>query len=69
MSKQKKFADLNAADAAKKHSELAKELVKFRLSLDPSSITSAAGVASLLRDMKVLARKAAVGLKAAAATK
>jgi hypothetical protein len=58
MSKQKKYADLSAADAAKKHSELAKELVKFRLSLDPSVITSATGVASLQRDMKVLARLA-----------
>lgn len=69
MSKQKKFADLSAADAAKKHSELAKELAKFRLSLDPASITSAAGVAGLLRDMKVLARKVAVGSKAPTASK
>lgn len=62
MSKQKKFADLSAVDAAKKHAELAKELAKFRLSLDPSAITSSSGVAGLMRDMKVLARKAASAL-------
>lgn len=60
MSKQKKYAELAPVDAAKKHAELAKELVKFRLSLDPASITSTSGVASLMRDMKVLARKASL---------
>jgi hypothetical protein len=59
MSKQKKYADLSAVDAAKKRAELARELARFRLSLDPSAITSSSGVAGLMRDMKVLARKAA----------
>lgn len=64
MSKQKKFAEFGAAEAAKKHAELAKELATFRLSLDPASITSSTSVAGLQRDMKLLARKAATGAAA-----
>ncbi len=67
MSKQKKFAELSAADASKKHAELAKELVKFRLSLDSTALTSSTSVTGLMRDMKILARKAAVGSAGAGA--
>jgi|GEM_PF-646175 len=69
MSKQKKFAELSAADASKKHTELAKELVKFRLSLDPSAITSSNGLVGLRRDLKILARKAAIGQTSATEAK
>ena len=65
MSKQKKYAELSATDALKKHSELSKELAKFRLSLDPAVITSSNGLVGLRRDLKILARKAASGQTAA----
>jgi hypothetical protein len=62
MSKQKKFAELSVSDARKKHAELSKELVKFRMTLDPSSITSASSPTALQQDLKLLARKAAAAV-------
>ena len=59
MTKQKKFADLSQRDAAAKRNELIKELVKFRVSMDPSVIQTSSGVPGLLRDLKVLGRMSA----------
>lgn len=60
MTKQKKFDGLSGREAAAKHAELVKELVKFRVSMDPSVIQSSsnASVPALLRDIKALGRKA-----------
>lgn len=59
MTKQKKFADLSSRDAAAKKNELIKELVKFRVSMDPSVIQASTGVPGLLRDLRVLGRRTA----------
>lgn len=57
MKKQKKFSDLNAADARHKRDELLKELAAFRLSLDVSAVKTEGGVAGLRRDLKTISRK------------
>ena len=60
MTKQKKFDGVTGRDAAAKQSDLVRELVKFRVSMDPSVIKSSANasVPALLRDIKALGRKA-----------
>ncbi|BBH53901.1 MULTISPECIES: hypothetical protein [Fluviispira] len=63
MKKQKKFADLNSSDASTKHTELVKELVKFRVSMDPALISNAGGIAGLRRDLKIVSRKKAQSAK------
>jgi hypothetical protein len=40
-----------------------KELVKFRVSMDPAIITNGGGVAGLRRDLRVLSRKKALTTK------
>jgi ribosomal protein L29 len=60
MKKQKKFAELAGEQLVIKHLELVKELAKFRLTLDTSSIGTTGGLAVLRRDIKLLARKIAV---------
>ena len=47
---------LSAADAAARKKELATELVKFRVSLDPSVIQSGKGPVQLRRELRKLAR-------------
>ncbi|MGY3802452.1 hypothetical protein ACWNT8_00060 [Pigmentibacter ruber] len=59
MKKQKKFADLNSSDAAKKQDSLVKELVKFKVSMDPAVISNAGGIAGLRRDLRIVSRKKA----------
>lgn len=59
MKKQKKFADLNTIETNSKHAEFVKELVKFRVSMDPAHINNAGGIAGLRRDLKVISRKKA----------
>lgn len=63
MKKAKKFADLSLAEAVEKHSSLVKELVKFRISMDPASVQTEGGLQGLHRDLKVLGRKVAVSYK------
>ena len=57
MKKQKKFSELSSADANSKYDELVKELVKFRVSMDPSVVTTTGGFVALKRDLKVLSRQ------------
>lgn len=59
MKKQKKFADLSYSDAAKKQDSLVKELVKFKVSMDPAVISNAGGIAGLRRDLRIVSRKKA----------
>lgn len=59
MKKQKKFADLSSSDAASKQESLVKELVKFRVSMDPAVISNAGGIAGLRRDLRTVSRKKA----------
>ncbi|NBX15822.1 MAG: hypothetical protein EBR09_00500 [Proteobacteria bacterium] len=58
MSSKKAKDVLSAADAAARHKELAKDLVKFRVSLDPSTISSGKGPVQLRRELRALARTA-----------
>ncbi len=58
MTKKKKEV-VSSADAAAKKMELAKDLVKFRVSLDPSVIQSGQGPVQLRREMRALGRAAA----------
>lgn len=55
----KKKETVSAADAAARRKELAKDLVKFRVSLDPSVIQSGQGPVQLRREIRKLARVAA----------
>lgn len=57
MKKQKKFSDLNAKDAAEKETALVKELVKFKVSMDPALISNVGGIAGLKRDLRIVSRK------------
>ena len=59
MKKHKKFADLSSSDAAKKQDSLVKELVKFKVSMDPAVISNAGGIAGLRRDLRIVSRKKA----------
>lgn len=59
MKKQKKFADLNSSDTSAKQALLIKELVKFKVSMDPALISNAGGIAGLRRDLKVISRRKA----------
>lgn len=63
MKKQKKFSDLNSNDTSAKQAELIKELVKFRVSMDPALINNAGGIAGLRRDLKVVSRRKAQSAK------
>lgn len=58
--KKNKFAELTQKDASAKISELTKELVKFRVSLDASSLEPYGGVIGLRRDLRLLERKVAI---------
>lgn len=63
MKKQKKFSDLNSSDASAKQALLIKELVKFKVSMDPALITNAGGIAGLRRDLKIVSRRKAQSAK------
>lgn len=53
---EKKKPLLSPAEATKKRSELAKELAKFKLSLDPGSIQHQGGLTGLRRELRSLGR-------------
>ena len=53
---------MSATDLLSRKSQLEKELVKYRLSLDLSSITVTGGYPSLLKEIKSLARESAKAL-------
>lgn len=59
MKKQNEFAALSATEANEKRNEKVKELVRFRVSMDPTVISSSTGPAALMRDLKLLNRKCA----------
>lgn len=63
MSSKKTKETLSAADAAARKKELAKELVKFRVSLDPSVIQSGKGPVQLRRELRTLGRAASANQK------
>ena len=58
MSSKKSKETVSAADAAARRKELASELVKFRVSLDPSMIQSGKGPVQLRREIRALGRSA-----------
>ncbi|NBO37521.1 hypothetical protein EBU99_02945 [bacterium] len=58
MSSKKNKETLAPAAAAARKVELAKELVKFRVSLDPSVIQSGKGPVQLRREIRALGRAA-----------
>ena len=63
MKKQKKFSDLSSSDVSAKQDSLIKELVKFKVSMDPALISNAGGIAGLRRDLKIISRKNAQSAK------
>ncbi|MEN9810402.1 MAG: hypothetical protein RLZZ488_1969 [Pseudomonadota bacterium] len=63
MSSKKTKETISPADAAARKRELAKDLVKFRVSLDPSTIASGKGPVQLRRELRVLGRAAAANSK------
>lgn len=60
MSAKKSKETVSPADALARKRELANDLVKFRVSLDPSVITSGKGPIQLRRELRALSRTAAV---------
>lgn len=63
MSSKKTKETVSPADAAARKKELAKDLVKFRVSLDPSTITSGKGPVQLRRELRALGRAAVANQK------
>ncbi len=63
MKNQKKFSDFNFSDASTKQALLIKELVKFKVSMDPALISNAGGIAGLRRDLKIVSRRKAQSTK------
>ncbi|MBM3382305.1 MAG: hypothetical protein FJY29_07675 [Betaproteobacteria bacterium] len=63
MSSKKAKETVSAADAAARKKELAKELVKFRVSLDPSVIQSGKGPVQLRRELRTLGRAVSANQK------
>ncbi|MFZ9519382.1 MAG: hypothetical protein ACO3A4_02795 [Silvanigrellaceae bacterium] len=63
MSSKKTKETVSPADAAARKNELAKDLVKFRVTLDPNAITSGKGPVQLRRELRVLGRVAAANQK------
>jgi hypothetical protein len=63
MSSKKTKETVSAADAAARKKELAKDLVKFRVSLDPSVIQSGKGPVQLRRELRALGRVASANQK------
>lgn len=59
MKKQNKFSSLNVADLLNKQKTLLKQLVLFKVSLDPSVITESNNVDNLRKDLKSLQRQIA----------
>ena len=54
--KNQKFNELPAAESAAKQKEMMRQLVEFKLSLDPSKVSYEGGLSALQRDYKQLAR-------------
>lgn len=63
MSSKKVKATVSGSDAAAQRKELARDLVKFRVSLDPSTIQSGKGPVQLCRELRVLNRVAVANKK------
>jgi hypothetical protein len=57
--KKSPLSGLSTGDVALRKAELEKELVKYRLSLDVSSITVTGGYPALLKEIKSLGRASA----------
>jgi hypothetical protein len=63
MSSKKAKVTVSGSDAAAQRKELARDLVKFRVSLDPSTIQSGKGPVQLRRELRVLNRVAVANKK------
>lgn len=66
MKKENKFSNLSSNELLDKQKSLLKQFVKFKVSMDPSSITDAPSVDGLRRDLKALQRQ--IALKTSKAT-
>jgi hypothetical protein len=62
MKKQKKFSGLSLHDLCVQEAELVKELVKYRVSMDPAVLKNVGGIAGLRRDLRTLSCKKAQSL-------
>ena len=60
MKKENKFSNLSGAELLNKQKTLLKQLVSFKVSMDPSTITEANNVDGLRRDIKALQRQIAL---------
>jgi len=63
MSSKKAKETVSGSAAAAQRKELAKDLVKFRVSLDPSTIQSGKGPVQLRRELRTLGRIAVANKK------
>ena len=60
MKKQNKFSSLSVSELIEKQKFLMKELVSFKVSMDPSVITESGNREGLLKDVKFLRRQIAM---------
>lgn len=59
MKKENKFSNLSAAELANKQKSFLKQLVSFKVSMDPSVITETGGIHGLRKDLKAIQRQIA----------
>jgi hypothetical protein len=60
MKKENKFSNLSGVELLNKQKALLKQLVSYKVSMDPSTITEANNVDGLRRDIKALQRQIAL---------
>ncbi len=60
MKNQNKFTDLSISELSIKQKTLLKQLVTFKVSLDPSTITESKGIDGLRKDIRSLQRQIAL---------
>jgi hypothetical protein len=65
MKKQNKFAALSMNELLEKQKALLKQLVTFRVSMDPSVIVESGNIEGLRKDIRVLQRQIASGSSSA----
>ena len=64
MKKQNKFLNLSSAELLEKQKALLKQLVTFKVSMDPSVILESGNIEGLRKDLRTLQRQIACGSSA-----
>lgn len=61
MARNKEISQLSYEEACKRHQEKLSELVKFRVSMDPSVFSGKGGIVGLRREIRALGQRIAQG--------